>query len=83
MVPARFHVHTPPVLYRYFDEAEHAAAFCRGSIRVSSLASYRAVESDPLRDDALEGSVLYITDLVEGPADDPIVREVARRSGIT
>lgn len=60
---ARFGLcNVPPVLYKFFDNPEHAAAFLRrGSLRIGSLYDFRQVEAhDSARGDANEGRFDYV-----------------------
>src|SRR5687767_3688553 len=69
------------VLYRYLDTAEHAQAFVKGKIFISTLQRCRLAE-DGLRRDEQEGSVIYAPGNVDGNVDDPHVNAVAKRLGI-
>jgi hypothetical protein len=75
------HPNIPQVLYRYFDEADHAERFARGDIRIGTLSNCRRAEAT-LRRDELEGTLILTPGFASGSSADPKVRAVAERSDI-
>jgi hypothetical protein len=69
-------------LYRAFEKRCDAEALVAGRVWVSTLSKCKAIE-DPVRQDAGEGMLLYESGEISGPADDPDVRLVAHRSGLS
>ncbi|MDQ2734816.1 MAG: hypothetical protein M3Y55_07470 [Pseudomonadota bacterium] len=69
-------------LYRFFDRSEYADEFCKGNVRISTLAACRATD-DPVRRDQGEGSVTYKGGFSQGDGDDPAFVEIARRQGVS
>jgi hypothetical protein len=69
-------------VYRFFNESKHAEDFVRGKIWISTLETCRKYE-DPRQGDPGEGSIIYHSGSYENhPADDAVLIEVARRSGV-
>ena len=69
-------------LYRAFRERWQAEALVAGRVWITTLNECRRME-DPLRRDGSEGTLRYESGEISGPADDPRVREVARRTGMS
>jgi hypothetical protein len=69
-------------LYRAFQERWQAEALVSGRVWITTLNECRRME-DPLRRDGGEGKLLYRSGEISGPADDPQVRTVARRTGVS
>ncbi len=69
-------------VYRYFDNADHAASFAQGQVFVSTLKRCREYE-DPLQGDPEEGFERYNTGgRVIGNGSDPVFVTLAARAGI-
>jgi hypothetical protein len=68
-------------LYRAFQERWQAEALVSGRVWITTLNACRRME-DSLRRDGGEGTLLYRSGEISGPADDPRVHEVARRAGL-
>src|SRR5579859_193830 len=68
-------------LYRAFQERWQAEALAAGRVWITTLNACKKIE-DSVRRDVGEGTLLYQSGDISGPADDPQVREVARRSGV-
>lgn len=69
-------------LYRYFENEEHAAAFVKGDIFISTLKRCREYE-DPLQGDREEGYERYNTGRrITGNGSDPAFVAMAAKAGI-
>ncbi len=68
-------------LYRFFDDAGHAADFCRGAVFVTTLEKCRKTE-DAARADTDEATHRYSGGTAIGSEGDPYFEEIAQRSGI-
>lgn len=69
-------------VYRYFENEEHAAAFVRGEIFISTLKRCREYE-DPLQGDREEGYERYNTGRrITGNGSDPAFVAMAAKAGI-
>ncbi|WP_152416355.1 hypothetical protein [Pseudomonas sp. PAMC 26793] len=69
-------------VYRYFDKEEHAAAFAKGQIFISTLKRCREYE-DPLQGDSEEGFERFNTGRrITGNGSDPVFVAMAARAGI-
>lgn len=72
---------TPIRAYRYFREFEHAEAFIRGDIRLSTLEVCRGYEN-PAQGDAEEAIHTYNTGSLYGSSEDAEFVALAARAGI-
>ena len=69
-------------VYRYFDNEDHAAAFARGEVFISTLKRCREYEN-PLQGDHEEGFERYNTGrTITGNGSDPAFVAMAARAGI-
>src|SRR5215469_6706660 len=68
-------------LFRYFDTAERANALTNGVVRITTLATCRAME-DPQRRDEEEGRLDYNSGSITGSSGETDFDLVAARLGI-
>lgn len=68
-------------VYRYFREAEHAAALARGEVWISTLNICRNYE-DAEQGDKGEGTLEYRTGHIKGDYGDESFEVMARRGGV-